>query len=88
MLINRAKEALLTLAMEISTEDQDDQTDLLLVEGVDMSLALELNQKVIKTRDDLAELSTEELCELITMETEPAGELIMKAREHWFTEDT
>ena len=88
LLINRAKEALLTLAMEISTEDQDDQTDLLLVEGVDMSLALELNQKGIKTRDDLAELSTEELCELITMETEPAGELIMKAREHWFTEDT
>ena len=88
LLINRAKEALLTLDIEISTEDQDDQTDLLLVEGVDMSLALELNQKGIKTRDDLAELSTEELCELITMETEPAGELIMKAREHWFTEDT
>ena len=88
LLINRAKEALLTLAMEISTEDQNDQTDLLLVEGVDMSLALELNQKGIKTRDDLAELSTEELCELITMEAEPAGELIMKAREHWFTEDT
>ena len=84
LLINRAKEALLTLAMEISTEDQNDQTDLLLVEGVDMSLALELNQKGIKTRDDLAELSTEELCELITMEAEPAGELIMKAREHWF----
>ena len=88
LLINRAKEALLTLAMEISTEDQNDQTDLLLVEGVDMSLALELNQKGIKTRDDLAELSTEELCELIAMEAEPAGELIMKAREHWFTEDT
>jgi len=88
LLINRAKEALLTLAMEISTEDQNDQTDLLLVEGVDMSLALELNQKGIKTRDDLAELSTEELCELITIEAEPAGELIMKAREHWFKEDT
>ena len=88
LLINRAKEALLTLAMEISSEDQDDQTDLLLVEGVDMSLALELNQKGIKTRDDLAELSTEELCELITMDNDAAGELIMKAREHWFTEET
>ena len=52
-----------------------------------MSLALELNQKGIKTRDDLAELSVEELTDLIEMEEKKAAELIMEAREHWFKEE-
>ena len=38
-----------------------------------MTLALELNQKGIKTRDDLAELSVEELCDLIKMDNEKAA---------------
>ena len=87
LLINRAKEALLTLAMEISSDNENEENDLLSVEGVDMSLALLLNQKGIKTRDDLAELSVHELCDYVEMEEEIAGILIMKAREHWFNED-
>jgi N utilization substance protein A len=87
LLINRAKEALLTLAMEISSDNENEENDLLSVEGVDMSLALLLNQKGIKTRDDLAELSVDELCDYVEMEEEIAGILIMKAREHWFNED-
>ena len=87
LLIDRAKEALLTLTMEISSESQDKDTDLMSVKSVDMTLALELNQKGIKTRDDLAELSVEELCDLITMDNEKAAKLIMEAREHWFLED-
>ena len=84
-LIDRAKEALLTLAMEISTEDDESsEEDIMAVEGVDMNLALELSQKGIKTRDDLAELSVDELKDLIDIEEEQAGTLIMKAREHWF----
>ena len=87
LLINRAKEALITLAMEITTEKENVENNLLSVEGVDMSLALLLIQKGIKTRDDLAELSLEELLDLVEMEKEIAAKLIMQAREHWFTED-
>ena len=88
LLINRAQEALLTLTMEISTDSENEELDLLSVKLVDISLALELNQKGIKTRDDLAELSVEELCEVIEIEEEKAAELIMQAREHWFKEET
>ena len=85
VLIDRAKEALLTLAMEISSDDdQSSEEDIMAVDGVDMNLALELSQKGIKLRDDLAELSVDELKELIDIDEEQAGVLIMKAREHWF----
>lgn len=87
LLINRSKEALLTLTMEISSESEGEEIDLMAVKLVDMSLALELNQKGIKTRDDLAELSVEELTDLIEMEEKKAAELIMEAREHWFKEE-
>ena len=86
-LINRSKEALLTLTMEISSENEGEENDLMAVSLVDMSLAIELNQKGIKTRDDLAELSVEELTDIIEIEENAAGELIMEAREHWFKED-
>ena len=87
LLITRSKEALLTLAMEISSETDDETEDLISVEGVNMDLALELKQKGIKTRNDLAEQSVNELTELVDMDEKKAGELIMKAREHWFKEE-
>ena len=87
LLITRSKEALLTLAMEISSETDDESEDLISVEGVNMDLALELKQKGIKTRNDLAEQSVNELTELVDMDEKKAGELIMKAREHWFKEE-
>ena len=49
--------------------------------------ACELNQKGIKTREDLAELSVEELTDVIEMDEKTAADLIMEAREHWFKED-
>jgi N utilization substance protein A len=49
-----------------------------------MSLALELNQKGITNREELAEQSVDELIELINITEEVAAELIMKARAHWF----
>ena len=73
--------------MEISSEDEDTENDLLAVKLVDINLALQLNQKGIKTRDDLAELSVEELKEIIDLDNEAAADLIMQAREHWFKED-
>ena len=83
LLINRAKETLLTLAMQI-TDEGEDSNDLMSVEGMDMTLALELSQKGINDREELAEQSIEELINLIQISEEDAGELIMKARAHWF----
>ena len=83
LLISRAKEALLTLAMEITTEDLD-SNDLMSIEDMDMVLALELSQKGISNREELAEQSTEELTNLIDISQEDAGDLIMMARAHWF----
>ena len=83
LLINRAKEVLLTMAMEVSTDDGE-SGDLMSVEGMEMTLALELTQKGINDREDLAEQSIEELISLVEMSEEDAGDLIMRARAHWF----
>ena len=83
LLINRAKEALLTLTMEIATDDGNSE-DLMSIEGMDMNLAIELSQKGINNREDLAEQSIEELINIINLSEEDAGDLIMKARAHWF----
>lgn len=47
-------------------------------------LAITLAKKNIRTLDDLAELSTDELCELITIDEEDASKYIMAARQSWF----
>ena len=83
VLVNRAKEVLITMAMEVSTDDGD-SGDLMSVEGMEMTLALELSQKGINDREDLAEQSIEELTNLIEISEEDAGDLIMRARAHWF----
>jgi N utilization substance protein A len=83
LLINRAKEVLITMAMEVSTDDGD-SGDLMSVEGMEMTLALELSQKGINDREELAEQSIEELISIINMSEKDAGDLIMRARAHWF----
>ena len=83
LLINRAKEVLITMAMEVSTDDGE-SGDLMSVEGMEMTLALELSQKGINDREELAEQSIEELINIIDISEEDAGDLIMRARAHWF----
>ena len=83
LLIGRAKEVLITMAMEVSTDDGE-SGDLMSVEGMEMTLALELSQKGINDREELAELSIEELTSIINITEEDAGDLIMRARAHWF----
>ena len=83
LLINRAKEVLITMAMEVSTDDGD-SGDLMSVEGMEMTLALELSQKGINDREELAEQSIEELISIINISEKDAGDLIMRARAHWF----
>lgn len=46
-------------------------------------LACTLWQKGIRTLDDLADLSADELCELTNVEKEKAEKIISEARKHW-----
>ena len=43
-----------------------------------------LSNKGIKNKDDLAELSIDELQDIIEISEDDASAMIMKAREHWF----
>ena len=62
--------------------------ELLEIEGVDVAIASALIEKDIKTKDDLAELSTDELLDISGMTNEKAGKIILAARTacHWFDE--
>ena len=63
--------------------------DLLDVEGVDIAIATSLIEKQIKTKDDLAELATDELMDICGVSKEKAGDIILAARTacHWFDEE-
>jgi len=83
---NRAKDALLTLAIA-SEEDLSAANiadDLLNMEGMDGKLALELAKKGILNMEELAEQSIDELIDIEGMDEERAGTLIMTARAPWF----
>ncbi len=83
---NRARNALLTEA--IATEEKIGTTtdDLLSLEGMDRELAGKLADAGVHTREELAELAVDELIEATGIGDERAGDLIMKARAHWFEE--
>jgi transcription termination/antitermination protein NusA len=82
----RAKDALLT--MEIAKEESVDDVsqDLRDLEGLTPGLIAKLAEGGIHKRDDLADLAVDELIELTAVDETAAKTLIMKAREHWFTE--
>ena len=81
----RAKDALLT--MELAKEEgvDDVSQDLRDLEGLTPELIGKLSQSGIHKRDDLADLAVDELIEMTAVDEAKAKELIMKAREHWFT---
>ena len=83
---NRARDVLLTQAIvqEEKIDEAEPAEDLLNLEGVERALAFTLASQGIVTRDDLAELATDDLLEITEMEEEEAAALIMKARAHWF----
>jgi len=86
----RAGDVLLTqeIATQAALSDVSPAEDLCALDGITLELATELASKGIVTLDDLAELATDELLELIDLENEQvAGELIMKARAHWFEDE-
>jgi N utilization substance protein A len=47
----------------------------------------EVSQGGVHTRDDLADLAVDELTDITGQSADEAKALIMKAREHWFTND-
>ncbi len=85
--INRIKsaseDAALLDAMGAVTEEEDNIESL-----TDLNLEEEniqkLSKKGIKNKDDLAELSIDELQDIIDINEDDASKMIMKAREHWF----
>ena len=84
---NRARTALLTEAIVQEERVETAQDDLLDLEGLTPELITKLTEGGVHTRDDLAELSTDELSEITGLSEEESGELIIKARAHWFDED-
>jgi N utilization substance protein A len=85
---NRARDVLITRA--IATEEQIDEVepadDLVELEGMDKRLAFLLASRGVVTREDLAEQSVDDLEGVEGLDAERAGELIMRARAHWFEE--
>ena len=86
---NRARDVLLTQAIvsEERIDEVEPAEDLLSLEGMTPELASTLAARGIATREDLAEQSVDELLEIEGMEAEQAGDLIMKARAHWFEDE-
>lgn len=89
---NRAKEFIEKRNKEFATKSKtlgiDDK--LKEVSGLDQDMILTLAEKGVKTIDDLADLASDELIELLgenSLSEVEANRIIMAAREHWFTEE-
>ncbi|KGM52020.1 transcription elongation factor NusA [Lysobacter concretionis Ko07 = DSM 16239] len=82
----RARDALLNeaLAAEEELVEQHPAEDLLTLEGMDEDLAFALASRGVISRDDLADLATDELTDLEGVDEARAAALIMEARKHWF----
>ncbi|ASG68824.1 transcription termination/antitermination protein NusA [Francisella halioticida] len=76
----RAKAAVLSEALG----DGEPAEDLLNMQGMNQDLANQLAQNNIVTMENLAELSVDELLDIVVMDEEQATDLIMQARAPWF----
>jgi len=85
----RARDALLTqlIAKEEVLDENRPAKDLLGLEGMTERLAYVLAERGIRTQEELAELSTDELIEVDDMGEEEAAALIMTARAPWFEDE-
>ena len=60
------------------------------INHLDINLIIKLGENEVKTLDQLADLSSDELLEILDSDkisVDHANEIIMKAREHWFEDD-
>lgn len=83
----RARNALLTEAIAQEEQTQKTTPELLEIEGMTPELAAKLAESKVFTLDDLAELSTDELSDISGLSAHDAGEMVMRARAHWFKDE-
>ena len=60
------------------------------IEGLDYDMMVVLAENGVKTRDDLADLASDELIEILgegSMSLSDANDMIMAARAHWFDDE-
>jgi N utilization substance protein A len=81
---SRARDVLLTRAIAREESEAELDPGLLAVEGVTLELAQALATHGVTTRDELAEFAVDELVELVGIDPDQAGRLIMAARAFWF----
>ena len=81
---SRASAAILTAAIAKEESVVDPAEDLKSMDGMDIDMAKLMASKGIVTMEDLAELSVDELLELVKIDEERAKTLIMTARAPWF----
>lgn len=82
---NRANNTL--LAQALTQDEALVPESLSMMEGMTAELAKRMESLGIRTIDDLAEQSVDELLEIAGMTEEKAAALIMKARESWFHDE-
>jgi len=85
----RAREYIEKRDAELATrlEELGVDEDVRSTEGLTLAMIVALGEKGVKTRDDLADLASDELREIVgesAMDNDTANAIIMKAREHWF----
>jgi N utilization substance protein A len=82
----RAKDVLLTkaIASEEKLDAAEPAQDLLSMDGMDKQLAYQLAAMGVRTMEDLAEQSVDDLMDIEGMTEEKAGQLILTARAPWF----
>jgi len=81
----RAKDALLTKALVSEEGAKEPAEDLLGMEGMDRRVAFALAARGVVTMEDLAEQAIDDIVDIEGLTTESAAQLIMKAREPWFS---
>ena len=81
---NRANDTLLTQALSSGSDLGEETESLASMDGMTDELVKRFASMNIRTMDDLAEQSVDELLEIPGITEEKAAALIMKAREPWF----
>ncbi|PCH56867.1 MAG: transcription termination/antitermination protein NusA [Legionellales bacterium] len=91
---SQAKDILVTKALTAdadstgNTKPVKDSLALETLEGINDALLAQLAAHQVKSRDDLAEYSVEELLEIVdTLDESQAVALIMAAKAHWFVDE-
>lgn len=80
---NRARHSLSVAAAE-RDERVASSKGLIDIDGLTTEMVSKLVENNISTRDDLAELATDELLEILDVDEATAYDIILKARAHWF----